>query len=456
MFLKNWDMTKTYLILNHEKNRSFNEDNEIYWRNYRGEYVTNARTYYLDSTILHSNGYYTDLPSDNVNSYAQFFLWPGGDCELNRRKPFPYISQNHIKYDDFNLYRPFYGSAEAGIVGDEIYGQNPVVSPAIYNEIEDKWEKTVTREFKNVSGYTIIIRELGFYQSNILMARELLDEPIIVENDGYFKMSFTYECENPHENRQEKRERLMKWPFFNHHYANSSYPLSFKPTKNKLLLGIYVSNYNISNEQLSQKDISAPGWEIELLHANIKIRDQLKQSNEEEELSNTEQISTYKSLFKIYFLTRKEDVEDNTITIPNGSGTNELDSKAYYGQYLNDDIEKLEVIDFYDNDTLEIKAEKTFEEDNLIWVVSTRRLKAGDNLTSFYLASEDTRYCDSEFIYATVKQYYTFFAESNTENLIHTFGDYRTPEDFNSISVLKLKAITKDNKPLWEDIPVQR
>ena len=43
------------------------------------------------------------------------------------------------------------------------------------------------------------------------MARQILTEPIIVQNDSYFKLSFTYKVKNPHENREVNRIREIRY-----------------------------------------------------------------------------------------------------------------------------------------------------------------------------------------------------------------------------------------------------
>jgi hypothetical protein len=79
------------------------------------------------------------------------------------------------------LYSPFYGYTSE-TAGYEIFGQNHVLGPISYNSELDTWERTVTREFKNISGFNITITELGIYKGNYLMVRELLPEPIEVED----------------------------------------------------------------------------------------------------------------------------------------------------------------------------------------------------------------------------------------------------------------------------------
>ena len=215
MFLKNWDMLKLYRIQYTSTNRDILEDKEIRVINNIGnqDTINDSSASFLDG--FDDSAYYTS----GYSSVGGFFIWPGGDINSLPANPQPIIEREKIRYEDFNLYSPFQGGTTPS--SGMIYGQPHILSPAVYNREKDQWERTVTREFKNESGSTITIRELGFYHRYDhssydyyakLLAREILDTPIEVANDSYFKISFTYKVENPHEHREEKRIRQYSLP----------------------------------------------------------------------------------------------------------------------------------------------------------------------------------------------------------------------------------------------------
>jgi hypothetical protein len=204
MFLRNWDMQRVYETILTAPYRRRNDDATIRMYNYCEDMVTprNASNSYPYLTINWVTTGYEGSPGSGSDS---FMIWPGGKVGDVYPRIQRGIENKVARYEDYNLYSPFYGGT--GVASNyHIYGQQHLGSGYKYNEEEDSWEYTVTREFKNISGKEITVEEVGVYgwQSS-LMAKEVLEEPIVVQNDSYFKLSFTYKLENPHENRKIKR-----------------------------------------------------------------------------------------------------------------------------------------------------------------------------------------------------------------------------------------------------------
>lgn len=445
MFLKNWDMTRLKLITASAADKSINEDQDGVFRYYNGKYGSfnissgDSQQILNYSLYIWSNSGY---PNQDVD-YGHF-IWPGGDVNGVPARIRPSMEKNNIKYEDFDLYSPFYGGTAPG--SGQIYGQPHNVTSATYNTELDQWEKTVTREFKNISGHTITIRELGFYVDRVLMAREILDTPIEVQNDGYFKMSFTYRVENPHEHRTVKRIKQYSRTFYFDYYNSSTLQAdrSFSLDKNNgrvLMIAKWchssrpnsIDNYYLDFQGWTGKEIVEP-----ILAGN---------SN-----SNNNFFTT-----RIYILT-PEDGEDNSIRMTN--------STRYDGRYnctyvfLKDNISDITsqpiqgenyFIDLeFSNDT-EITLNKTALEKNIIWLALSNPYH---NTPNFY--QKDTNFCDYDYVNG-VNETSLFFDDTDaTEHTIGFSHYYQTDTHFRSYVFLKLKAIMKDNTPLYEDIPVQR
>lgn len=258
MFLRNWDNYKTYEIMTANIALFVVPDSETYFKNYRGEYVqppTQTSDYNYINWAGTSEGYYKDSPSG-------IFIWPGGKVNGQYTRPQPGIDNKVIKYEDHNLYSPFYGGyqEESGV---HIYGQKHIGSGCKYNAADDTWEYTVTREFKNISGYEIEVEEMGYFGWNSsLMAKEVLTEPIIVQNDSYFKLSFTYKVKNPHENREINRIREIRYggSHSSASLGNSKYRYSLSPSKNKKIIVFTQSEITYRNEDTFKAEMQL--WEV--------------------------------------------------------------------------------------------------------------------------------------------------------------------------------------------------
>ena len=199
---------RTSLTLGANYSYDTNEEGGTQIQDTAGSYYngTSETSYHRELSLSRWNtGYYTYSASLEIDDNM---IWPGGLINNEYLHKQTFVQPDKITYDDFNLYSPFYGyTSETD--GYEIFGQNHVLGPINYNSELDTWERTVTREFKNISGFNITITELGIYKGNFLIVRELLPEPIEVEDQCYFKLSFTYTVANPHENREIKMNRLV-------------------------------------------------------------------------------------------------------------------------------------------------------------------------------------------------------------------------------------------------------
>ena len=70
----------------------------------------------------------------------------------------PDLLGGEVDYDDYDLsYRYTITDTDKGINSDTIYGQSTLYGPIIYNKEKKKWERTITREFKNNYSFPIII-----------------------------------------------------------------------------------------------------------------------------------------------------------------------------------------------------------------------------------------------------------------------------------------------------------
>lgn len=133
----------------------------------------------------------------------------------------PDLLEGEAGYDDYDLsYRYTITDTDKGLNSNTIYGQTTLYGKTIYNKEKKKWERTVTREFKNNYSFPITVGEIGLFLSNInigydlggiLLAREVFEQPITVEPEAYFKASFTYECENPYPHKNKYISRLYEF-----------------------------------------------------------------------------------------------------------------------------------------------------------------------------------------------------------------------------------------------------
>ena len=450
MFLKNWDMLKLYRIQYTSTDRKFLEDEEIRVVNNIGQSdrIDNNDADFLKEFI--NSAYYTS----GQGTEGGFFIWPGGDKGSSPANSQPVMEREKVRYEDFNLYSPFTGGITLN--SGMIYGQPHILSPAEYNSEKDQWERTVTREFKNESGDTITIRELGLYHRHKasyvkLLARELLDTPIEVANDSYFKISFTYKVENPHENRELKRIRQYSLPFYyRFNSQQSGAPFVCSPTlsgqKKRLLL---VRNYDIystsqiTNELLEEYYNKIPltleGWTGEHLgHYSLY--------NKDTNYSNEQTIITLDVL-------TPDNTENNNISSP---GYNTIYASGNYVTYniifLEDSIKILPLnkedglFQFDTNKKIEVS--KSFDK-QVMWICSN----CPQIILNGFVHQIDYIYPFDNLSY--YGNYGSNFVIDSSEATSHTFilpYNYQ----YEGGAIAKLTIEIKNNTPLYEDIPVQR
>jgi hypothetical protein len=108
------------------------------------------------------------------------------------------------------------------------------------------------------------VEEMGYFGWNqSLMAKEVLAEPIIVQNDSYFKLSFTYKVKNPHENREVNRIREIRYGGkFSSVSINSTQNQSkIFPSKKKNVIVITLTSETYSKEEdFTSKELEFSGW----------------------------------------------------------------------------------------------------------------------------------------------------------------------------------------------------
>lgn len=450
MFLKNWDMLKLYRIQYTSTNRDILEDQEVRVIDNIGNQDTiNDRSVdFLDE--FDNSAYYTS----GYGSVGGFFIWPGGDINSLPANPQPVIEREKIRYEDFNLYSPFQGGTTPS--SGMIYGQPHILSPAVYNKEKDQWERTVTREFKNESGSTITIRELGFYHRYVhyakLLAREILDTPIEVANDSYFKISFTYKIENPHEHREEKRIRQYSLPmFYSFHSKTSGDPFECSPSLNEqkkrfLLVRHYdIYDTNIITDELLEQyyekiPLTLEGWSLEKHIGHYSLYDKKVNNNREQ------------TIITLDILTPDE-TENNKISSP---GYRKIaNNSGYYVIYnimfLEDSIKNLSwdketgLIQFDTSSFVEVNK---LSNEQVIWVCSENPQVQQNSLTR----QTDYYFCDNLDYYGN---YGSDFIIDNTTAISHIFKLSHS-SDYEGGAIAKLTIEMKDDTPLYEDVPVQR
>ena len=447
MFLKNWDMIKNYEIMLRTVIDSYEENKEIYCKNYAGNYTMPSLKDDVPwgGTSIYSwyNGTYLDYPESSWYT----MLWPGGDIDGVPARIQPVINRDKVRYEDWNLYSPFRGGNSPG--SGQIYGQPHTVSAATYNKELDQWEKTVTREFKNESGYTITIRELGVFHDDtrVLIARELLDTPIEVANDSYFKISWTYKVEHPFENQKEKRIRQYTDYFANYYSATAigdkKYTISPQKRSKSLVvrkhsIGTY-SNFKTIDEYKTIFALELKGWTLEKNIASFLLDDR-------------DSVSSYGRNFFISIDILTPDLtEDNSISM---LASNRYDTSidGYTNQLsilpLTSKIKQIELLDI--SKKLEATHLVTNEEgkSHLIWLALSSP-HFGEVAKSH---QTDLQFCDCAYRYDSYATTF-FFDETRAKN--HSFFMYNNG-DHPATIVVKLQATTENDIPLYEDIPVQR
>jgi hypothetical protein len=447
MFLKNWDMIKNCEITLKAVTNTYKENEEIYCRNYAGNYampsLSDSRSYGGTSIYSWYNGTYLDNP------YSEYYtmLWPGGDIDGVPARIQPIINRDKVRYEDWNLYSPFRGGNTPG--SGQIYGQPHTVTNATYNSELDQWEKTVTREFKNESGYTITIREIGVFHDEtcLLIAREILDTPIEVANDSYFKISWTYKVEHPFEHQKEKRIRQYTDYFANYYNATAISDKKYIISPQKRSKALVIRKHSIGAQSgfkavEDYKEIFAlglKGWTLEKNITSFLLDDR-------------ETVADWGHNFFISIDILTPDLtEENSISML-ASSSSHWSYNGFSNQFsilpLTSKIKDIELLDV--SKKLEPLHLVTNEEEknHLIWLgLSSPRL--GEAAKSY---QADLQFCDCAYRYNSYATTF-FFDETQAKN--HSFYVYNNA-GYPATIVVKLQATTENDTPLYEDIPVQR
>ena len=458
MFLKNWDMLHVYRNQYTTTGRKVLEDKEIRTVDNTGNTGKWDSPGTTNGVITLINNFQNAGYGNNGSNgdTAGHFIWPGGDIDGQPQNIRPITNREIVRYEDFDLYSPFKGKTTPS--SGQIYGQPHVLSSAIYNEEKGQWEKTVTREFKNESGHTITVREIGFYfryssysNFSMLLAREILDTPIEVANDSYFKISFTYKVENPHEHREMKRVRQYTLPLYYSGHGSTKEDKTFSPAlsnqKKRFLLITSYDIYNktqITDEQLEQYYKKIPftceGWIHEKHIGHYSLYDkEVNNSNEQ-------------TLIMMDIFT-PDDTENNKISIP-GYGT----VSNYSGNYvifnvlfLEDSIETLSwdketgLTRFDTSSSVEVTK---LSNEKVIWISSQNPISQQTSFTY----QEDFDFCDNLDYYGN---YGSDFIIDNTPAISHIFRTHYN-SNYEGGAIAKLTVEMKDDTPLYEDVPVQR
>lgn len=213
MVTRNYDNMKNYQLFK-KMDSSVGSEKGIYIRKITGELFSglpDAGTPYTSW----SNAYYTNF---SFNQASGSILWIGGNSEQNAQCGG--MSQLVENYDDYNLFHPFRGGEDENTVDAEVIAQKTKIGEPFFDEQDHSWKIEILREFKNVSGRTLEIQELGIFyaydSSWMLIAREIfrngetkLPESIIVEDECYFKVGYTVNCKDLYPN--ENMRRIRKW-----------------------------------------------------------------------------------------------------------------------------------------------------------------------------------------------------------------------------------------------------
>lgn len=222
MITRNYDSLRNYQLFRVGK-ISLESEGGIYVVDTTGTYRSSMGATPTPFTAFENN---TFDGEEYTGTSKNSFLWIGGEVDGgNKVYPYQKISPVQENYNDYQLFCPFKGTTVEDTSGEfEIMCRPHIFNTAEAKWVEEeilingeiyqtkKWKNKVTREFKNISGKSIQVKELGiFYYDNgnwVMVAREVFENAIIVQNEGYFKISYEFDCENlfPNENMRRIRE----------------------------------------------------------------------------------------------------------------------------------------------------------------------------------------------------------------------------------------------------------
>ena len=196
--------------------------------------------------------------SDDIPNVDTTMIWVGGERNGgNFYLSKPGISPIKEQYNDYNLYCPFAGATTDSDSDEkiEVLPQNTVIGQAYYDKEDKKWKRQVTREFKNISKRitegddgaqvitrdTIIVKEIGIFYRNCLIAREILDTPIEVPGEAYFKVGYTLICEESNPNEEIVRTRLYDRVYYDYRWTSGE-TITYNSSSNDRQIIIFKKN----------------------------------------------------------------------------------------------------------------------------------------------------------------------------------------------------------------------
>lgn len=236
MLTRNFDNMRTYTIYKEAGSNKMQDATSLNLINIvQGDPF--AYTSYEDQPFFNWNNNIYGT-SDNIPNVDTTMIWVGGERDGgNFYLSKPGISPIKEQYNDYNLYCPFAGATTDSDSDEqiEVLPQNTVIGQAYYDKEDKKWKRQVTREFKNISKRiteddtgarvitrdTIVVKEIGIFYRNCLIAREILDTPIEVPGEAYFKVGYTLICEEANPNEEIVRTRLYDRVYYRYSSSGS-------------------------------------------------------------------------------------------------------------------------------------------------------------------------------------------------------------------------------------------
>lgn len=246
MLTRNFDNMRTYTIYKEAGSNKIQDATSLNLINITQEKV--LYTSYEDQPFFNWNNNIYGT-SDNIPNVDTTMIWVGGERNGgNFYLSKPGISPIKEQYNDYNLYCPFAGATTDSDSDEkiEVLPQNTVIGQAYYDKEDKKWKRQVTREFKNISKRiteddtgarvitrdTIVVKEIGIFYRNCLIAREILDTPIEVPGEAYFKVGYTLICEESNPNEEIVRTRLYDRVYYDYNWEISGSTKTYNSSSN--------------------------------------------------------------------------------------------------------------------------------------------------------------------------------------------------------------------------------
>lgn len=411
MLTRNFDNMRTYTIYKEAGSNKMQDATSLTLINIvQGEPF--AYTSYEDQPFFNWNNNIYGT-SDDIPNTDTTMIWVGGERNGgNFYLSKPGISPIKEQYNDYNLYCPFAGATTDSDSDEqiEVLPQNTVIGQAYYDKEDKKWKRQITREFKNISKRitedntgaqvitrdTIVVKEIGIFYRNCLIAREILDTPIEVPGEAYFKVGYTLICEEANPNEEIVRTRLYDRVYYR--YSSSAGTTSTFSGSNRII---------VATEKLT----------------NIENLDILSEEN---------------YIYKIDKDTLLEGDTSYYISRSDGTGSLIFSSNISKIKYL-----KTETF----QNTKEITISKEEGEKNIVWCIRT------PNSLNIKITELKTDICDYlPCFYSYVSKIGVFFIDC-TDSLSHTFA---FSEEQSEIVVHKFQVeidLSSGYTSLYQDTP---